>query len=35
VKGFRQACSTYKRRKNDIRVQFWAMLCMQLKAKGE
>jgi hypothetical protein len=35
VKGFRQACSTYKRRKNDIRVQFWAMLCMKLKAKGE
>lgn len=35
VKGYRFASAAYSRRKNDIRVQFWAMLCMRLKTKGE
>jgi len=34
LKEFRQACSANKRAENDIRVQFWAMLCMRLKAQG-
>lgn len=35
VKGYRRANSANKRAPNDIRVQFWAMLCMTLKTKGE
>lgn len=35
VPGYRQANSANKRRENDIRIQFWAMLCMRLKTKGE
>lgn len=35
VKGYRVASSSHARQPNDIRVQFWAMLCMRLKAQGK
>lgn len=35
VKGYRMANSANKRQPNDIRIQFWAMLCMRLKAQGK
>lgn len=35
VKGFREAASHVTKQPNDIRVQFWAMLCMRLKAQGK
>ena len=35
VKGYREAGSHVDRQPNDIRIQFWAMLCMRLKAQGK
>lgn len=35
VPGYKLSACTYTRQPNDIRIQFWAMLCMRLKAQGK
>lgn len=35
VSGFRAGACDVPRQPNDIRIQFWAMLCMRLKAQGK
>lgn len=35
VRGYKAAACSIPKQPNDIRIQFWAMLCMRLKAQGK